>query len=40
MDVRNIIDLVLAKRYMLKYKNDMKAARGIERGISDHSVVL
>ena len=32
--------LVLAKRDMLRYVQDVRAVRGMERGLSDHHVVL
>ena len=38
--VRSMIDLVLEKKTILSYVQDVKAVRGIGRGISDHHVVL
>ena len=35
-----MIDLVLVKRDMLHYVQDVRAMRGIERGLSHHHVVL
>ena len=35
-----MIDLVLVKRNMLCYAQDVRAVRGMERGLSDHHVVL
>ena len=35
-----MIDLVLVKRNMLRYVQDVRAVRGMARGLSDHHVVL
>ena len=35
-----MIDLVLAKKDMLRYVQDVRAERGMGRGLSDHHVVL
>ena len=35
-----MIDLVLAKKDMLRYEQDVRAVRGMKRGLSDHHVVL
>ena len=35
-----MIDLVLVKRDMLRYVQDMRAVRGMGRGLSGHYVVL
>ena len=35
-----MINLVLVKKDMVHYVQDVKAVRGIEPGISDHHVVL
>ena len=36
MEVRNMIDLDLVKRDMLRYVQDVRSVRGMERGLSDH----
>ena len=35
-----MIDLVLVKRDMLRYEQDVRAVRGMGRGLSDDYVVL
>ena len=40
VEVKSTIDLVLVKRDMLRYLQDVKAVRGMGRGLSDHHVVL
>ena len=40
MEITIRIDLVLVKRDMLRYVQDVRAVRGIGRGLSDHHVVL
>ena len=35
-----MIDLVLVKRDMLRYVQDVSAVRGTGRGLSDHYVVI
>ena len=40
MEIKIIIDLVLVKRDMLRYVQDMRSMRGIGRYLSDHHVVL
>ena len=40
VEVRSMIDLVLGKRDMLHYVQDVRVVRGIERGLSDHHVVM
>ena len=37
--IKNIIDLVLVKRDMLRYVRDVRAVREMGRGLSDHYVV-
>ena len=39
-EIKSMIDLVLVMRDMLRYVQDVRAARGMGRGISDHHVVL
>ena len=39
-DIRSMIDLVLVKRDLLRYMQDVRAVRGMERGLLDHHVVL
>ena len=39
-EVKGIIDLVLGKKEMLRYEQDVKEVRGMRRGLSDHHVVL
>ena len=38
--VNSTIDLVMVKKDMLRYVQDVKAVRGMGRGISDHHVVM
>ena len=38
--VKSMVDLVLVKKDMLRYMQDMRVMRGIGRGFSDHNVVL
>ena len=40
VEVKSMIDLVRVKKDMLHYVHDMRAVRGMERGLSDHHVVL
>ena len=40
VETKSMIDLVLVKRDMLRYVQDVRAVRGMERGLSDHYVVL
>ena len=40
VNVKNIIDLVLVKKDMLPYVQDVSAVRGMGRGLSDDNVVL
>ena len=40
MEIKSIIDLVLVKRDMLRYVQDVRAMKGMEHGLSDHYVVL
>ena len=35
-----MIDLMLVKRDMLRYVQDVRVVRGMERGLSDHNEVL
>ena len=35
-----MIDLVLVKKDMLRYVQDMRAVRGMGHGLSDHCIVL
>ena len=35
VEVKSMIDLVLVKRYMLRYVQDMRTVRGMGRGLSD-----
>ena len=39
-EVKSMIDLVLVKKDKLRYMQDVRAVRGIRRGLSDHHVVL
>ena len=39
-EIKNIIDLVLVKRDMLRYVEDVRVVRGIGRGLLDHAVEL
>ena len=40
VEVKSMISLVLVKKDLLRYVLDVKAVRGMERGLSDHHVVL
>ena len=40
VELKNKIDLVLGKKDMLRYVQDIRAVRRIGQGLSDHSVVL
>ena len=40
VETKSMIDLVLVKRDMLRYVQNMRAMRGMGRGLSDHHVVL
>ena len=40
VEVKSIIDLGLVKKYMLCYMQNVRALRGMGRGLSDHYVVL
>ena len=40
VEVKSMIDLVLGKYDMLRFVKDVRAVRGMGRGLSDHHVVL
>ena len=40
VEIKSMIDLVLVKRDMLPYVQDVKVVRGKRQGLSDHQVVL
>ena len=40
VEVESMIDLVLVKKDMLHYVQDMRAVRGMGRGLSDHHVLI
>ena len=40
VEVKRIIDLVLVKKYMLCFVQDVRAVRGMGRSLSHHHVVL
>ena len=40
MEIKSMIDMVLVKIDMLRYVQDVRAVRGVGRGLSDHRVVL
>ena len=40
VEIRSMIDLVLVKRNMLRYMQDVRAVRGMEHGLSNHYVVM
>ena len=41
VEVKRMLDLVLVKKYTLRYvQQDVRAVRGLGRGLSDHHVVL
>ena len=39
-EIKSMIDLMLVKMDMLRYVQDVRAVRGMGRGLSDHYVVL
>ena len=39
-EVKSMIDLVLLKKVILRYIQDMRAVRGLGRGVSDHHFAL
>ena len=39
VEIKSMIDLVLVKRDMVRYVQDMRTVSGIGRGLSDHHVV-
>ena len=40
VEIKSMIDLLLVKRDMLRYVQDVRAVRGMGCGTSDHCVVL
>ena len=40
VEVKSIIDMVLVTKYMLRFVQDVRAMKGMGRGISDHHFVL
>ena len=40
MEVKRIIDLVLVKKAMVHYVQDVMAVREMGRGLSEHHIVL
>ena len=40
VEIKSMVDLILVKRNVLPYVQDVKAVRGIGRGLSDHHIVL
>ena len=38
VEVKNMIDLVLAKEFMLPYVQDVREVRGMGRGLSGHTL--
>ena len=40
MEIKSIKDMLLLKRDMLRYVEDVRAVIGMGRGLSDHYVVL
>ena len=40
MEINSMVDLVLVKRDMLRYVQDVRAVRWMGRGLSDHHIVL
>ena len=40
VEIKSMIDLVLVKRDMLRYVQDVRAVRGMGPGLSDYHVVL
>ena len=40
VEIKSMIDLVLVKRAMLQYVQDVRVVRGMGHGLSDHHLVL
>ena len=40
VEIKSIISLVLAKKVIIRYVQDVRAVRGMRRALSDHHVVL
>ena len=40
VEVKSIVDLMLVKKAMLRYVQDVRRVRGMERGILDYHVLL
>ena len=40
VDIKSMIDLVLVEKDMLRYVQDVRAVRGMGRGLSYHYVVM
>ena len=40
VEIKSMIVLVLVKRDMLRYSQDVRWVRGMRRGLSDHHVLL
>ena len=40
VEVKSMIHFVLVKKYMLQYIQDVRIAKGMERGLSDHHIIL
>ena len=40
VEIKSMINLVLVKRNMLRYVQEVSSVRGMGRGLSDHYVVL
>ena len=40
VEIKSIMDLVVVKRDMLRYVQDVRAVRGMRRGLSHHYVLL
>ena len=40
MEVKGLIDLLLVKKDMLRYVQDVKSMRGVRRDLSDHHVLM
>ena len=40
LEVKSMIDVVLVKKAMLRYGQDVKTGRGMGRGLTDHYILL
>ena len=40
VEIKSMIDLMLVKRYMVRYVQDVRTMSGMGRGLSDYHVIL